>query len=456
MAASRLAPPGDIATISHADRLGGTVSLPGDKSISHRALMLALLANGTSSIRGASGGADVRSTAGVLRALGATVIEDADDDGRVAYRVVSSGPDGLREPAAPLDCGNSGTSLRLFAGILAGLPMTTVLDGDGSLRARPVARIIEPLRAMGAALQGRDQDSLPPVTVSGRTPLRAVDWSTRVPSAQVKSAILLAGLRADGTTRVRESVATRDHTERMLRARGVPVRSGITDDGGAVIEIEGGVAVQTMDERVPADPSAAAFWLVAGAIHPSAEIRLLSVGVNLTRRGAIDLLRVMGADIGETETSDGGAQAGASGDGEPSADLVARSSGLRGIDIGAADTARAIDEIPVLCLAATQAEGRTVIRAAGELRAKESDRLAGIVAGLSAMGATIAIDGDDILIDGPTPLHGAELDARDDHRLAMTFAIAGLVATGKTIIHGAASVAISDPRFFDELERIRS
>jgi 3-phosphoshikimate 1-carboxyvinyltransferase len=268
MAASRLAPPGDIATISHADRLRGTVSLPGDKSISHRALMLALLANGTSSIRGASGGADVRSTAGVLRALGATVIEDADDDGRVAYRVVSSGPDGLYEPAAPLDCGNSGTSLRLFAGILAGLPMTTVLDGDGSLRARPVARIIEPLRAMGAALQGRDQDSLPPVTVSGRTPLRAVDWSTRVPSAQVKSAILLAGLRADGTTRVRESVATRDHTERMLRARGVPVRSGITDDGGAVIAIEGGVAVQTMDERVPADPSAAAFWLVAGAIHP--------------------------------------------------------------------------------------------------------------------------------------------------------------------------------------------
>jgi 3-phosphoshikimate 1-carboxyvinyltransferase len=452
MTASRLAPPGDIATISHADRLGGTVSLPGDKSISHRALMLALLANGTSSIRGASGGADVRSTAGILRALGATVIEDADDDGRVAYRVVSSGPDGLYEPAAPLDCGNSGTSLRLFAGILAGLPMTTVLDGDGSLRARPVARIIEPLRAMGAALQGRDQDSLPPVTVSGRTPLRAVDWSTRVPSAQVKSAILLAGLRADGTTRVRESVATRDHTERMLRARGVPVRSGITDDGGAVIEIEGGVAVQTMDERVPADPSAAAFWLVAAAIHPSAEIRLPSVGVNLTRRSGIDLLRAMGADIDETETS----VADATGDGEPSADLVARSSGLHGIDIEAADTARAIDEIPVLCLAATQAEGRTVIRAAGELRAKESDRLAGIVAGLSAMGATIAIDGDDVLIDGPTPLHGAELDARDDHRLAMTFAIAGLVATGTTTIRGAASVAISDPRFFDELERIRS
>jgi 3-phosphoshikimate 1-carboxyvinyltransferase len=456
VAASRVAPPADIATISRADRLRGTVSLPGDKSISHRALMLALLASGTSSITGASGGADVRSTAGILRALGATVVEEADEDGRVAYRVVSPGPEGLREPGAPLDCGNSGTSLRLFAGIIAGLPMTAVLDGDASLRARPVARIIEPLRSMGAALQGRHQDSLPPVTVTGHTPLTAVDWSTPVPSAQVKSAILLAGLRADGTTRVRESVATRDHTERMLRARGVPVRSGVERDGGATIEIEGGIAVQTMDERVPADPSAAAFWLVAAAIHPSAEIRLLSVGVNPTRRKAIDLLRAMGADIGETETSLAGAKADATGDGEPSADVVARSSGLHGIDIAAADTARAIDEIPILCLAASQAEGRTVIRAAGELRAKESDRLVGIVAGLSAMGATIAANGDDILIDGPRRLRGAELDARDDHRLAMTFAIAGLVATGNTAIRGATSAAISDPRFFDELERIRS
>jgi 3-phosphoshikimate 1-carboxyvinyltransferase len=305
---------------------------------------------------------------------------------------------------------------------------------------------------MGAALQGRHQDSLPPVTVSGRTPLKAVDWSTPVPSAQVKSAILLAGLRAEGTTRVRESVATRDHTERMLRARGVPVRSGLTNDGGATIEIEGGMAVQTLDEQVPADPSAAAFWLVAAAIHPAAEIRLASVGVNPTRRSATDLLRAMGADIDETGTT----VAGPTDDGEPAADLVARSSGLHGIDIGAADTARAIDEIPVLCLAATQAEGRTTIRSAGELRAKESDRLAGIMAGLSAMGARIGVEGDDIRIDGPTRLHGAEIDALGDHRLAMTFAIAGLVASGQTTIHGAASAAISDPRFFDELERIRS
>jgi 3-phosphoshikimate 1-carboxyvinyltransferase len=452
MTAQRVAPDADIATVARAHRLAGEVRLPGDKSISHRALMLALLARGTSSIRGASGGADVRSTAGILRALGATVTEGVGDVGRVVYRVESPGPDGLREPDAPLDCGNSGTSLRLFAGILAGLPMTAVLDGDDSLRGRPVARIIEPLRSMGAVLQGRHQDSLPPLTVTGRNPLQAVDWSTPVPSAQVKSAILLAGLRAEGTTRVRESVATRDHTERMLRARGVPIRSGVERDGGATIEIEGGVAVQTMDEQVPADLSAAAFWLVAAAIHPSAEIRLAGVGVNPTRRCGIDLLRAMGADIAEIDTT----VAGPTGDGEPAAELVARSSGLHGIDIGAADTARAIDEIPVLCLAATQAEGRTTIRAAGELRAKESDRLAGILAGLSAMGATIALDGDDIRIDGPTPLHGAQVDARADHRLAMTFAIAGLVASGQTSIHGATSAAISDPRFFDELERIRT
>ncbi len=451
MTGSRLAPT-DIAVVARAQRLHGQIGLPGDKSISHRALMLALLASGRSWIRGASGGADVQSTVGILRALGATVIEEPDDEGRVTYRVLSPGPGGLRQPDALLDCGNSGTSLRLFAGILAGLPMTAVLDGDASLRARPVARIIEPLRSMGAALQGSRQDSLPPVTVTGRNPLSAVDWSTPVPSAQVKSAILLAGLRAEGTTRVREAIATRDHTERMLRARGVPVRSGITDDGGATVEIEGGVTVQTMDERVPADPSAAAFWLVAAAIHPSAQVRLSSVCVNPTRRGGIDLLRAMGADIGETETTAGGV----TNEGEPAADLVARSSSLHGIDISPADTARAIDEIPVLCLAATQAEGRTTIRSVGELRAKESDRVAGILGGLSALGANVAVDGDDIQIDGPTPLQGADVDAHDDHRLAMTFAIAGLVASGQTSIHGAASAAISDPRFFDELERIRS
>jgi 3-phosphoshikimate 1-carboxyvinyltransferase len=444
----------DVATVARASRLAGAPNLPGDKSISHRALMLALLANGRSTIAGASAGADVQSTAGILRALGADVlVTESEPTGTLAFRVVSLGPDGLREPRAPLDCGNSGTALRLFAGILAGLPMTAVLDGDASLRGRPVARIIEPLRSMGAVLQGRRQDSLPPVTVVGRTPLRAVDWSTRVPSAQVKSAILLAGLRAEGVTRVREAVATRDHTERMLRARGVAVRTTPDAGGGATIEIEGGTSVQAMDQLVPADPSAAAFWLVAGSIHPAAALSLANVGVNPTRRAAIDLLRAMGASIEETGVV---GPAGGEPDGEPAADLVVRSASLRGIEVGPADTARAIDEIPILCLAATQAEGPTTIRSAGELRAKESDRLAGIVAGLTALGARIALDGDDIRIAGPTPLRGAIVDSLADHRLAMTFAIAGLVAAGRTRIRGAASAAISDPGFFDELERVAS
>ena len=239
--------------------------MPGDKSISHRALLLAALAAGESRIEGAGDGADIRSTAGIVAALGATVSRTAGTGRGVDYRVVSPGADGLRQPAATLDCGNSGTSLRLTTGMLAGLPMTCTLDGDDSLRGRPVARIIEPLRSMGAELHARRNDSLPPLTVIGHTPLRAVDVTTPVPSAQVKSAILLAGLRADGMTTVRESVATRDHTERMLRARGVPVERSDAADGSVAWTIQGGLAVQAVNERVPGDVSAAAFWLVAGA-----------------------------------------------------------------------------------------------------------------------------------------------------------------------------------------------
>ena len=443
---------GARARVTPATRLGGRIALPGDKSISHRALMLALLAPGRSVIEGAGDGADVRSTAAICRELGATVerVADGDDSpGNVRYTVVSPGADGLREPSGDLDCGNSGTSLRLFAGILAGLPMTATLDGDASLRRRPMARIIEPLRSMGAALKARQQDSLPPLTVVGRTPLRAVAWTTPVPSAQVKSAILLAGLRAHGTTSVREAVATRDHTERMLRARGVIVRTG-AEGGGAVIEVEGGRAVHAIDERVPGDPSGAAFWLVAGAIHPDAELTLAEVGVNPTRRAAIDVLRSMGARIDESPR-----QAVDDGIGEPTAELRVRSSELVGVDLGPADVAAAIDEIPVLCLAAAQARGRTTFRGAGELRHKESDRIAGIVAGLGALGARIHASGDDIVVDGPTALRGTAVETLDDHRLAMTFAVAGLVAAGETWVLGAGSATISYPGFFSELERIR-
>ena len=454
------APPGEgisgQAIVHPASRLRGEIRVPGDKSISHRALMLALVARGRSRIEGAGDGADIRSTAAIVRALGATVVASGSVDGRVTYDIDSPGIDGFVAPPNALDCGNSGTSLRLFAGILAGAALTATLDGDHSLRGRPVARIIEPLRAMGATLVARNQDSLPPVTVSGHPALRPIDWSTPVPSAQVKSAILLAGLRADGTTRVHERVATRDHTERMLRARGVTVRSTTDGDAGATVEIEGGVPVQAMDERVPGDPSAAAFWLVAGAIHPDAVLILPGVGTNPTRRGILDLLERMGADIDEHPAGSGGAAHAAGSVGEPTADLTVRSSALRGIDVSSTEVAGAIDEIPILCLAATQAAGRTTIRGAGELRHKESDRLTGIAVGLRALGGRVEIDGDDLVIDGPTTLNGSSTDSFDDHRLAMTFAVAGLIATGSTEIGRAASAAISYPGFFHDLERIRA
>jgi len=437
------------ATIRPVARLRGEVRVPGDKSISHRALILAALAPGESTIRGAGDGADVRSTAGIVAALGAAVERIGEDGRTVDYRVVSPGADGLREPDETLDCGNSGTSLRLVAGMLAGLPMTAVLDGDGSLRRRPVARIIEPLRSMGAVLQARDDDSHPPLTVVGATPLRPIDYRTPVPSAQVKSAILLAGLRAEGRTTVREAVATRDHTERMLRARAIPVERVDGPDGVVAWTVEGGRTVRAIDERVPGDASAAAFWLVAGAVHPDAELTIRDVGVNPTRRAVIDILRSMGASIEEAPSS-----ATDAGIGEPIADLTVRSSELRAADLGPADVAAAIDEIPVLCLAATQARGTTVIRGATELRHKESDRIAGIAAGLEALGARIEVDGDDLRIHGGTPLRGAPTDSHDDHRLAMTFAVAGLIADGETLVGRPGSAGISYPGFFGELERI--
>ena len=443
--------PTDLAEVRTAARLRGDLRLPGDKSVSHRALILAALAAGESHITGAGDGADVRSTAAIMGVLGATVERQAGDGRTVTYRVDSPGADGLAAPVAVLDCGNSGTSLRLLAGMLAGLPMTAILDGDASLRRRPVARIIEPLRAMGAGLQARDDDTLPPLTVIGRSPLRAIDYATPVPSAQVKSAILLAGLRAEGSTTVRESVATRDHTERMLRARGVDVSSETWPDGGAVVTVRGGTAVQAIDEHVPGDVSAAAFWLVAAAIHPDAELTLHDVGVNPTRRAILDLLTRMGAELEERP------QAGPDdGIGEPLADVTVRSSDLHGIDLSPQDVAAAIDEIPILCLAAALAEGPTTIRGAGELRHKESDRIAGVTAGLRALGARVDVDGDDLRIHGGATLHGTATDSLDDHRLAMTFAIAGLVASGRTTIARPDSAAISYPGFFDDLERVRA
>lgn len=452
-----VAPAGPAALVRPAARLRGELRLPGDKSVSHRALILALLAAGESRIRGAGDGLDVRATAGVVAAFGADVERSGDDPRAVDYRVASPGRDGLREPEGILDCRNSGTTFRLAAGILAGLPLFAVLDGDASLRRRPMGRVAAPLAAMGATIVGRAGATLPPIAVTGRARLAPIDHATPVPSAQVKSAILLAALAAEGTTTVREAVATRDHTERMLRARGVAVQTERLPDGGAVHALAGPAEAAALDQVVPGDVSAAAFWLVAAAIHPDAELALRGVGTNPTRRAIIDLLRRMGAEIEERPVAAAGAAAiGGAEAGEPLADLVARSSALRGIDVAPDEVAAAIDEIPVLCLAAAVASGRTVIRGVGELRHKESDRVAGIAAGLAALGARVVVDGDTIVIDGGQALRGAVVETHEDHRLAMTFAVAGLIAQGETVVRDPGSADVSYPGFFGEIERMRA
>jgi 3-phosphoshikimate 1-carboxyvinyltransferase len=446
------APVAERMAVRPAPRLRGEIRLPGDKSISHRALLLALLAAGESRITGAGDGRDVRATADVASALGASVTRLGGDARSVDYRVVSPGRAALVEPAGILDCRNSGTTFRLVAGILAGLPGFAVLDGDESLRRRPMARVAAPLVAMGATIAGRAGTTLAPFAITGSTTLRAIEHVTLVPSAQVKSCVLLAGLAAMGTTAVREALPTRDHTERMLRARGVSVRTGLLDDGGALHEIAGPATVLPLDERVPGDVSSAAFWLVAAVIHPDADLLLRNVGTNPSRRGIIDLLRRMGAEIEERPVGTGAGGV----SGEPIADLAVRSSSLRGIDVDPAEVAGAIDEIPILCLAAAVASGRSRIRGIGELRHKESDRVAGIVAGLAALGARVRADGDEIEIEGGRALRGAAVASHDDHRLAMTFAVAGLIAEGTTLVGQPGSADVSYPGFFDDLERVRA
>jgi 3-phosphoshikimate 1-carboxyvinyltransferase len=444
------------AVVRVAPRLRGEPRLPGDKSISHRALLLALLAPGESRILGAGDGEDVRTTAAVIERLGAVVERTREAGGGVDYRVESPGREAIVEPDGVLDCRNSGTTLRMTAGILAARPAFAVLDGDDSLRRRPVARVVAPLGAMGATFAARRGGTLPPLAVTGASPLRAIDYTVPVPSAQVKSAILLAGLGAAGTTTVREAVVTRDHTERMLRARGVDVRTASWgEDGlGRTVSVDGPATVGTASERVPADPSAAAFWLVAGAAHPDAELMLRGVGTNPSRRAIIDLLRRMGAAVEERTLDDTAREGGDAG--EPFADLVVRSSELHGIDVSPAEVAAAIDEVPILCLAAAVASGTTTIRGAGELRHKESDRIAGIAAGLTALGAGVTVEGDDITIRGGARLTGAVTDSLNDHRLAMTFAVAGLIASGETVVRDPGSAAISYPGFFAEIERVRA
>jgi 3-phosphoshikimate 1-carboxyvinyltransferase len=443
----------DVATVLPAARLRGELRLPGDKSISHRALLFATLAAGESRITGAGDGADVRSTAGIMRALGARIqrLEPEADgetdpagarDRNVGYLVRSPGADGLTAPDGPLDCGNSGTSLRLIAGMVAGLPMTCVLDGDASLRRRPVARIIEPLRAMGAELHARNDDSLPPLTVVGRTPLRAVDVATPVPSAQVKSAILLAALQASGTTTIVEPIKSRDHTEVMLAGFGCRLSAQ-----GNVVTLAGGQSLVAQDVRIPGDISSAAFFLVAAATVPGSDIAIRNVGCNPTRDGIIEVLKRMGAAI---ELMNERSEAG-----ERVADIRARGSALRGVEVEPELAARTIDEYPVLSVAAALAGGVTKFSGVKELRYKESDRIAAMTEGLRRLGVKVDEREDGMTIYGGGCLRGAAVRSFADHRVAMSFAVAALSSHGAIEIDDARCADISFPAFFDLMDQMR-
>ncbi len=422
-------------TVSPALALAGTVALPPDKSLAHRAAILAALAPGQSEIVGFPDAADPQSTLACLCALGVRIEAGAGDrDGRL---LVHGGT--LRAPAAPLDCGNSGTTMRLLMGVLAGQPFESVLVGDASLSGRPMARVADPLRAMGADITLTDSHA--PVTIR---PARLVGTTYRLPvaSAQVKSAVLLAGLFAEGRTTVIEPVPTRDHTERMLGLAALSV------GGERHLSVAGGTRPPAGLRVVPRDVSAAAFFLVAGSTAAAAVIQMNAVGVNPTRAAVIDVLRAMGADIRLSNERERG--------GEPLADVRvnAPEGGLTGVEIAGRIVPNLIDEIPVLAVAAAFAQGRTTIRDAAELRVKESDRIAATAAFLRAMGADVQELPDGLVIEGGRPLRGAAVDARGDHRIAMAAAIAALGATGPTTITGAEAASVSFPGFWDALNGV--
>jgi 3-phosphoshikimate 1-carboxyvinyltransferase len=414
-----------IATVRKARRLEGDVKLPGDKSVSHRVLILGAIADGETRFRGLSLGADVKSTASCIQALGVEITNST---------VRGVGMDGLVAAAGPLDCGNSGTTMRILAGLLAAQPFESELTGDESLSRRPMDRVAAPLREMGAMA------SWPPLRVGGKTPLRGITYAMPISSAQVKTAILLAGLFAEGPTSVVERVKTRDHTELMLRAMGANL-----EVDGLRVQVDRTTRLQPLDQDVPGDVSAAAFWLVAGGLVAGSRIRIEGVGVNPTRTAYLELLRACGFRIKATNERVAG--------GEPVADLeVSSSDGGKAVQVSVDMAAEMIDELPVLAVAATQMPGRSVIAGARELRVKESNRIAAMEEGLAAMGAEITSHDDGWMITGPCRLEGARVNSFGDHRVAMALAVAGLVADGKTEIDGAECVEISYPGFFDDLE----
>jgi 3-phosphoshikimate 1-carboxyvinyltransferase len=416
--------------------LSGNIRVPGDKSISHRALMLGALAVGRTQISGLLESEDVLATAAAINALGAHASPTG--DGRWAVNGIGIG--GLVEPGDLLDLGNSGTSARLLLGILATHPITAFVTGDTSLRRRPMGRVVAPLSGFGARFVTREGARLP-LAISGATDPVPISYQLPVPSAQVKSAVLLAGLNAPGTTTVIEPQPTRDHTERMLRYFGATVTAEPVEGGGKRITIEGYPELATAPIAVPGDPSSAAFPLIAALIVPGSDVTIEGVGINPLRAGLIECLREMGADIALLNEGDEG--------GEPVADLRARAGTLKGADIPADRAPRMIDEYPILAVAAACAHGRTVMRGLAELRVKEGDRLSAIAAGLGACGVRVAVDGDVLTVegDGGPPEGGALIAAQLDHRIAMAFLVLGLAAREPVRIDDLAPIATSFPGF---------
>jgi 3-phosphoshikimate 1-carboxyvinyltransferase len=423
------------AQVGGAAPLRGRLRLPGDKSISHRALLFAALADGDSVIRDLSGGEDVAHTRAVLGALG---VRADTEPATGAVTVHGRGVDALTEPDDALDCGNSGTTMRTIAGLLAGRPFLGVLTGDASLRTRPMRRIVDPLRAMGARLDGRADGGLPPLTVRG-APLRGVRHELRVASAQVKTALVLAALQADGTTTIVEPSPSRDHTERMLEALGAPV-----EQVGDELQVRRGPP-RAFVLDVPGDPSSAAFWCVAASITPGSDVVLEGVALNPTRLAFVDVLRRMGGAVEVTPT---GTEVG-----EPVGDVRVVAQPLHGTRIEGAELPLVQDEVPALAVAAAFADGVTEITDAAELRVKESDRIATVSSLLDALGVGVETSADGVIIRGggarPAPLAG-----HGDHRIAMAAAVAGHALDGASTVTGWRAAAVSYPEFLDDLQRL--
>lgn len=412
--------------------LRGRIRVPGDKSISHRSLLFNALAHGKARVRGLLDSADVRSTAACLRAMGVEIVDDGQG-------VVVTGRAGrLGEPTRVLDCGNAGTTMRLLVGALAGQPGHFVLTGDASLRGRPMGRVVDPLRQLGARIDGVAGGARAPLSVRGSEHLRGGWVDVPVASAQVKSALLLAGLAAESPVEIAVG-GCRDHTERMFRGMGVPVENTATG-----VRMAGGGRLTAVDVDVPGDISSAAFWLVAASIVPGSELVLEGVGVNPSRTGVLDVLGRMGADIEWLDMRDVA--------GEPVADLRVRAAPLRGTCISGDEVPRLIDEIPVIAVAAAVAEGETQVRDAAELRVKESDRIETTLALLRAMGAEAEGAPDGLVLSGGARLRGGVVDAAHDHRIAMAGAVAAMAAQGESRIEGADAAGVSYPGFYAALE----